>query len=245
MRALILLFAVACYGAFFVTFLYLVGWIGGFDAYLPTTVNKGLDAPPMVAVVIDLALIALFGLQHSVMARRGFKESWTKIVPAAAERSFYLLGTVAVLAVMFAYWHPVAGSLWTVENHTARMAIWALFGLGWVILFVSTWLLNHFELFGLQQAWYHFRGQDLPAPKMRTPVFYKLVRHPIYAGFFIAFWATPDMTYSHFIASIGFTAYIVIGIAYEEKDLLRVFGEEYADYRRRVGSFLPGIGKSS
>lgn len=245
MRALLMLFALACYFAFFATFLYLVGWIGGFDAYLPTTVNKGLEAAPMIAVLINLALIALFGIQHSVMARPGFKKSWTKIVPPAAERSFYLLSTVVMLAIIFTYWHPIEGSLWSVENPTARMAIWALFWIGWAILFIATWLLNHFELFGLQQAWYHFRGMELPAPKMRTPLFYKAVRHPIYTGFFIAFWATPDMTYGHLVASVGFTIYILIGIAYEEKDLLRVFGEEYAQYRRRVGGLLPGIGKGS
>jgi len=252
MRAIMLLFAVACYFAFFGTFLYLVGWvgdfqqlpfaIGGFDG-LPTTVDKGLSAAPGTALVIDVALIALFGIQHSVMARPGFKAGWTKIVPAPIERSVYVLATVVVLVVLFTYWHPIEGTVWSVENETARMAIWALFWLGWGILFIATWLLNHFELFGLQQAWYHMQGKEVPAHQMHTPLFYKYVRHPLYTGFFIAFWATPDMTYGHLLAAVGFTIYIMIGIAYEERDLLDLFGEQYAEYRKRVGAFIPGIGK--
>lgn len=243
-RISILIFAVACYFAFFASFLYLVGWIGAFD-FMPTSVDKGLLASPATAVIIDSALIALFGLQHSMMARPGFKAGWTRIIPAPAERSFYLLATVAVLTVMFAYWHPISGSVWSVQNETARMVIWALFWTGWAILFVATWLLNHFELFGLQQAWLNFKGKQASAPQMRTPMLYKMVRHPIYTGFFIAFWATPDMTYSHLLAAAGFTIYILIGIAHEEKDLLALFGEEYAAYRRRVGAFIPGIGKKT
>lgn len=241
-RAFMMVVALVCYAAFFASFLYLVGWVGGFD-FMPTHVDKGAVAAPITAIIIDAALIALFGIQHSVMARPGFKQGWTKIIPAPIERSIYCLATVAVLVVLFRFWHPIEGTVWMVENETGRMAIWALFWMGWGILFISTWLLNHFELFGLQQAWLNLTGRDAPPPEMRTPLFYKLVRHPLYTGFFIAFWATPHMTYSHFLAAIGFTIYILIGIAHEEKDLLAVFGEEYADYRRRVGSFIPGIGK--
>ena len=243
-RAVLMLAAVACYFTFFAAFLYLVGWVGAFD-FMPTSVDKGLSAAPLTAALIDIGLIALFGVQHSVMARRGFKRAWTRIIPPALERSFYLLATVAVLVIMFAFWHPIEGTVWSVENESARLAIWALFFIGWTILFISTWLLNHFELFGLQQAWLHMRRQDAAAPTMRTPLFYKAVRHPIYTGFFIAFWATPEMTCSHLLAAVGFTIYIVIGIAYEERDLLEVFGEEYAEYRKRVGAFIPGIGKKA
>ncbi|SMQ59759.1 Protein-S-isoprenylcysteine O-methyltransferase Ste14 [Altererythrobacter xiamenensis] len=243
-RAVVMLAAVACYFAFFAAFLYLVGWVGAFE-FMPTSVDDGLSAAPLTAALIDIGLIALFGVQHSVMARQGFKRAWTRIIPPALERSFYLLATVAVLAIMFAYWHPIEGTVWSVANETARLAIWALFFIGWGILFISTWLLNHFELFGLQQAWLHMRGQGAAAPTMRTPLFYKAVRHPLYTGFFIAFWATPDMTYSHLLAAVSFTIYIVIGIAYEERDLLDVFGEEYAEYRKRVGAFIPGIGKKA
>ena len=243
-RALIMLVAVACYGAFFASFVYLVGWVGGFD-FMPTHINKGMTAAPATAALINVGLIALFGIQHSVMARPGFKAAWTKIVPAASERSIYCLLTAVVLVLLFIYWHPIAGSVWSVTNETARLAIWAVFWIGWGILFIATWLLNHFELFGLQQAWLNLTGKQAASPEMRTPFFYKLVRHPIYTGFFIAFWATPDMTYSHLLAAAGFTIYIMIGISYEEKDLLETFGQQYADYRKRVGAFIPGIGKKA
>ena len=243
-RSLFMLVALSCYAVFFAAFLYLVGWIGAFD-FMPTTVDKGMSAATGTAVAIDIGLIVLFGLQHSVMARPGFKESWTKIVPPALERSVYLLATVVALYLLFIFWHPIEGVLWSVQNETVRLVIWALFFLGWGILFISTWLLNHFELFGLQQAWHYFRGKEAAPMKMRTPLFYKAVRHPIYTGFFIAFWATPDMTYSHLLAAVGFTVYIMVGIAYEERDLLAAFGEEYRNYQRTVGAFIPGIGKKS
>lgn len=241
-RALIMALALVCYAAFFASFVYLVGWIGAFD-FMPTSVDKGLTAEPLMAAAINIGLIALFGIQHSVMARPGFKAAWTKTVPAASERSLYCLATAIVLVVMYHFWHPIEGSLWTVSNETARMVIWGLFWLGWAILFIATWLLNHFELFGLQQAWFNMTGRETADPEMRTPLFYKLVRHPIYTGFFIAFWATPDMTYSHLLAAVGFTVYIMIGISYEERDLLDLFGDQYAEYRRKVGAFIPGVGK--
>lgn len=243
-RVLVMLGAVICYAAFFGSFVYLVGWVAAFD-FMPTSVDKGRVAAPAVAAAIDVGLIALFGLQHSVMARPGFKSAWTKIVPAASERSIYCLMTAAVLGVLFTFWHPIPGQVWSIQNETARLAIWTLFWTGWGILFVATWLLNHFELFGLQQAWFNLTGKQASLPQMRTPLFYKVVRHPIYTGFFIAFWATPEMTYGHLLASLGFTIYIMIGIAYEERDLLDLFGEQYAEYRRRVGAFIPGIGKGS
>lgn len=243
-RIIVMALALACYAAFFASFVYLIGWIGGFD-FMPTHVDKGPAATTPVAIAINLGLIALFGVQHSVMARRSFKAAWTKIVPAASERSLYCLATALVLVVMFHFWRPIEGSLWAVENETVRMAIFAVFWLGWGFLFIATWLLNHFELFGLQQAWHNMTGKTAAEPEMRTPLFYKLVRHPIYTGFVIAFWATPDMTYSHLLAAVGFTVYIVIGIAYEERDLLALFGDEYAEYSKRVGAFIPGIGKKS
>lgn len=244
MRALYLLVGLACYAAFFAAFLYLVGFVGGFD-FMPTSVDKGIASPVGTAVIVDVLLIALFGIQHSVMARPAFKKSWTKIVPAPIERSLYLLATVVVLAVMFTQWRPIDGVVWSVENETLQLVLWGLFFLGWTILFISTWLLNHFELFGLQQVWVGMRGQEMPPPKMRTPLFYKMVRHPLYTGFFIAFWATPFMTWGHLLLAVGFTAYIVIGISYEERDLLDTFGEEYAAYRRSVGAFIPGLGKKA
>lgn len=241
-RALVMLVAVACYAAFFASFVYLVGWVGAFD-FMPTTVDRGREASLGLALAINIGLIALFGVQHSVMARPRFKAAWTKIVPAASERSLYCLATAAALALLFVFWHPIEGSLWSIQGDAARSAIWVVFWIGWGILFIATWLLNHFELFGLQQAWFNMTGRQAAAPVMRTPLFYRMVRHPIYTGFFIAFWATPDMTFSHLLAAVGFTIYIMIGISYEERDLLDLFGKPYAEYRGRVGAFIPGIGK--
>lgn len=243
-RSLIMAIAVAIYFAFFGAFLYLVGFVGGFD-FMPTHIDKGLAASPAMAAVINVALIAAFGIQHSVMARPAFKARWTQIVPPALERSLYCLATVAVLLLLFAFWRPIAGTVWSIENEIGRMVMWTIFFAGWGILFISTWLLNHFELFGLQQAWQNMRGTEASPAKMRTPLFYKLVRHPIYTGFFLAFWATPTMTVGHLLFASGMTIYIMIGIAHEERDLVDVFGDEYLAYRKTVGAFIPGIGKKA
>ncbi|MGI8943500.1 MAG: methanethiol S-methyltransferase [Qipengyuania sp.] len=241
-RPLYLTIALLCYAAFFAAFLYLVGFVGGFD-FMPTHVDKGLDAPPVVAGLVNAGLIALFGIQHSVMARQGFKRVWSKIVPKPVERSVYCLATVLALVALFAFWHPLPGTVWAIENEIGRAAMWAAFWAGWGILFVSTWLLNHFELFGLQQAWLHLRGREAEPFRMRTPLFYKWVRHPLYTGFLIAFWATPVMTWGHLLLAGGFTIYILIGIAHEERDLIDLFGEEYVAYRRSVGTLIPGVGR--
>ncbi len=243
-RIIALPVALLCYAAFFVSFVYLVGFAAAFDP-LPIHVDKAIAGPAGVAVLVDLGLIALFGLQHSIMARPGFKEKWTRIIPAALERSVYCLATALVLLVLFSFWHTIDGSLWSVENPALRMAFWAVFFLGWGILFIATWLLNHFELFGLAQAWRHMRGIEAAPPEFRTPLFYKMVRHPIYLGFFLGLWATPDMTYSHALLAAGMTVYIMIGISYEERDLIAEFGDRYREYQRSVGSFLPWIGKKS
>jgi protein-S-isoprenylcysteine O-methyltransferase Ste14 len=241
-KPLTLLVSVACYLAFFVAFVYLIAFVAAFPP-LPTNVDKGLVASMPVAAVIDVALIALVGLQHSIMARAGFKAGWTKIVPAPLERSVFCLASALVLVAMFAMWHPIAGTIWHVVNPSGRIVLWALMFVGWGILFVTTFLLNHFELFGLQQAWFHFRGRTAPGPRFRTPLFYRWVRHPLYSGFLLAFWSTPDMTYGHALLAFGFSIYIFVGIAYEERDLIGHYGETYADYRRRVGTVIPGIGR--
>jgi len=241
-RSLALGTAVFCYAAFFASFVYLVGFVAGFDA-LPTHVDKGLTASPTIAAVIDVGLIALFGLQHSIMARPRFKAAWTGVVSPAIERSLYCLASALCLIALYAFWHPIAGTVWSVENPAGRMALWALFLLGWTILFVATWLISHFELFGLAQAWRHFRGAAAPDQPFRTPFLYRWVRHPIYSGFLLAFWSTPEMSYGHLLLAIGFSAYIFIGIAHEERDLIAQFGGHYSDYRKRVGMVVPGVGK--
>ena len=241
-RPLYLVVALVCYAAFFAAFVYLIGFVAGYPA-LPTHIDKGLAAPPAMAAVIDLALIALFGVQHSVMARPRFKARWTRIVPQPIERSVYCLAAALVLGVLYAFWHPIGGTVWDVSNPTGRTALWVLLGLGWAIVFVSTWLISHFELFGLAQVWRHWRGSTAPEVKLTTPALYRVVRHPLYSGFLLAFWATPTMSYGHLLLAAGMTAYVLIAIGYEERDLVGVFGDGYEDYRKRVGMLVPGVGK--
>lgn len=241
-RSFTLLAAGACYLAFFAAFVYLVGFVAGF-APMPTNVDKGLAAAPAVASAVDLGLIALFGLQHSIMARPAFKAGWTRVVPRPLERSVYCLGSALCLVALFAFWMPIEGTVWSVANPAARIALWALFFLGWGVLFIATHLINHWELFGLAQAWRHFKGTEAAPASFRTPLFYRWVRHPIYSGFLLAFWSTPHMTYGHLLLALGFSLYILIGIAFEERDLVGQFGETYVEYRRRVGMVIPGVGR--
>jgi len=221
-RLAYLLIATLCYLAFFFSFLYFVGFLAGYPD-LPTHVDKGIAASVPVAVIVDIALVALFGLQHSIMARPGFKAGWTKIVPAPIERSVYCLATAAVLVVLFAFWHELPQPVWHVENAAFRTVLWTLFGLA--------------------QAWSHFRGRELPQQKFRTPAFYKLVRHPIYLGFFVALWATPEMSLGHVILSSSMTIYLVIGATFEERDLVSHFGATYVEYQSRVSMIIPGLGR--
>lgn len=243
-RSIYLLVAAVCYFAFLSAFLYLVGFVGGLPA-LPTHVDKGLAAPPMTAALIDLGLIALFGLQHSVMARPGFKQAWTTIVPAPIERSLYCLASALALGILYAFWHPLEGVVWNITNPAAVAVLWTLFALGWTIVFISTWLINHFELFGLAQVWRNWRGSAAAAPKLRQPLFYRAVRHPIYSGFLLAFWSTPTMSAGHLLLAAGMTVYVLIGIRYEEADLVQHLGDDYVDYRKRVGMLVPGIGRKT
>jgi protein-S-isoprenylcysteine O-methyltransferase Ste14 len=243
-RAFYLLFGLLAYLIFFATFLYLVAFVGKCPA-IPFAIDRGPAAAWPVAAGIDLALIALFGLQHSVMARRGFKAAWTRIVPPPVERSIYVLFASLALIVLFVFWHPIPMPVWTATNPIAVYALWALFGLGWLIVLVSTFLLSHFELFGVHQVWAHAGGRPIPAPEFRTPLFYARVRHPLYSGFILAFWATPVMTAGHLLLAAGMTVYILIAIRHEERDLVWLFGTQYQDYRRRAGMLLPRFGRGS
>jgi methanethiol S-methyltransferase len=236
-RAITVLFALIAYAIFFATFLYLIAFVGNLP-WVPVTVDRGPDAPVAAALVMNLALIALFGVQHSVMARQGFKRAWTRLVPKPAERSVYVLAASAALILLFLFWKPIEGTLWRVEGAGAAI-LWALFGVGWLIVLLSTFLINHFELFGLQQAWLHARNREAAPPQFRQPSLYKLVRHPLYAGFFLAFWATPHMTYGHLLLSLGMSAYMLIAIRYEERDLVGLFGRDYESYRQQVGMLVP------
>ena len=241
-RSAYLLIAAICYSAFLLSFLYLVGFVAGWSV-LPTHVDKGMVAPPGMAALIDVGLIALFGVQHSVMARPGFKAAWTKIVPVPIERSIYCLASAVVLVILYAYWHPIAGDVWNVTQPVGRAILWGLFLAGWGIVFISTWLINHFELFGLAQVWRNWRGTVAAPPQLTKPFFYKLVRHPIYAGFILAFWATPTMSFGHLLLAAGMTVYVLIAIRYEERDLVAHYGPAYEEYRGQVGMLVPGIGR--
>lgn len=239
-RILYLLFAVVAYLIFFATFLYLIGFLADLPS-LPHTVNRAPADWGYTALAIDIALIAAFGIQHSVMARPAFKRTWTKIVPPSIERSVYVLVASLMLILLFVFWKPLPIPIWTVTSPSGVAVLWGIFGLGWAIVLLSTFLLNHFELFGLQQAW---AKPGLPAamPELRQPLLYRLVRHPLYSGFFIAFWATPAMTLGHLVLALGMSIYMLIGIRYEERDLVDVFGDNYVGYRKRVGMLIPRLG---
>jgi methanethiol S-methyltransferase len=237
-RAAYLLVGIVCYLIFFTTFLYLIAFVGDFP-FVPHTVNVGPETSLPIAVIVNLALIALFGLQHSVMARKGFKQAWTRIIPAPLERSVYVLFASVALLLLITLWRPIPGLVWQAEAPVLVYLLTGLFGLGWAIVLISTFLINHFELFGLSQVWTHARGAELAEPRFRTPLFYRAVRHPIYAGFIMAFWSTPTMTWGHLLLAAGMTVYVVIAIRHEERDLIGLYGDTYVEYRTRVGMLVP------
>jgi protein-S-isoprenylcysteine O-methyltransferase Ste14 len=237
----------ALYGAivylfFFVTFAYAIGFVGNLPL-LPKTIDSGAAAPLVETLVVDLALLGLFAVQHSVMARRGFKRWWTRVIPEAMERSTYVLAASAAIALLLWQWRPIADPvIWSVADPVGRMVLQMVFWLGWVVLLISTFLINHFELFGLRQVWANLRGREIPAQEFRTPGFYRHVRHPIYLGFVLGFWATPQMSAGHLLFAVACTGYILIGIWFEERDLVAQFGQRYLAYRQQVGMLLPKFG---
>ena len=229
-----IIYAVAVYFFFIGTFTYAIGFIG--NLVVPKSVDSGTAGSLMEAVAVDVALLAVFAIQHSVMARRGFKQAWTRIVPHAVERSTYVLFATLALALILWQWRPIPQPvIWRVEDPLAVTAVWTVFWLGWAVLLLATFLINHFELFGLQQV----IAASTREPQFRTPFLYRYVRHPIYLGFLLAFWAAPVMTAGHLLFAMGATGYILIGIALEERDLIRQFGDEYRRYRQQVGMLLP------
>jgi len=241
-RSLTMLFALAAYAIFFATFLCLIAFVGNI-AVIPRTVDIGPAAPVPSAVAIDVALIALFGLQHSIMARKGFKAWWTRVVPEPAERSVYVLMASAALIILMGFWRPINVMVWSITNPMGEAVLWALFALGWGIVLLSTFLLNHFELFGLQQAWLYMRGRQAEPHQLRQPMLYKWIAHPLYSGFFLAFWATPHMSYGHLLLAAGVSVYMLIAIRYEERDLTSYYGEDYTRYRSGVGMIFPRFGR--
>lgn len=217
---------------------YFVGFSGNLG--VPRSVDVGPAAPGLQALATDLLLLALFGLQHSLMARRAFKRWWAGIVPAAVERSTYVAATGLVLALLFVFWLPIQRPLlWQVTNPVGAALLWSLFGLGWLLVLASSFLINHFELFGLQQVFARLTGRALPEPRFETPLLYRWVRHPLYLGLLLSFWCMPTMTAGRLLFALGCSVYILIGIAFEERDLVQQFGERYAQYRQRVGMLWP------
>jgi protein-S-isoprenylcysteine O-methyltransferase Ste14 len=226
------------YSLFAATFLYAVGFIGGI--VVPKTIDSGGAGAPLASIIIDVALLAIFAVQHSLMARRSFKRWWTRVVPPAVERSTYVLAATLALALLMWQWRPIAEpAIWRVAGSAAVNAVWVLYWLGWSTLLVSTFLIDHFELFGLRQVLARLTGRSLPEPQFRTPLIYRYVRHPIYLGFLVAFWATPVMSAGHLLFAIACTGYIMIGIWFEERDLVAQYGERYRRYRTQVGMLLP------
>jgi methanethiol S-methyltransferase len=232
-----LLYGFASYTVFFVTILYAIGFVDGM--MVPKDIDTGTLAPWSEAALVNLALMSLFAIQHSVMARKPFKQWLTQYISPSIERSTYVLLASLVLLLLFWQWRPMPGVIWQIDHPQIAAAVTALSMLGWVIVFTSTFLINHFELFGVQQVVDNFAGRDATAPRFRTPFYYNFVRHPIYLGFIIAFWATPMMTVGHLLFAAVTTAYIFVGIFLEERDLVDLFGDDYRRYRDRVAMIVP------
>jgi len=241
-RVTAFLYGVACYAAFFATFLYSVGFLGNFG--VPKSIDSGAQMPLINALLIDAALLAAFALQHSIMARPWFKRAWTRLVPAVVERSTYVLFSSVALILLFWKWQPLGGVVWNLENPFARVALIGMFAFGWVTVLVATFLINHFDLFGLRQVWFHLRGESYRPLTFNTPGPYKVVRHPLYVGWLFVFWSAPTMTAAHLFFAVMTTAYILVAIQFEERDLVKVH-PEYDEYRRRVPMLVPGVAKKA
>lgn len=236
-KTLAFLFGVVSYLVFFATFLYSIGFVG--NVLVPKSIDSGEPGSLTTALLVNSGLLALFAIQHSVMARLKFKEWWTRIVPSAIERSIYVLLTSLLLILMYWQWQPMTSVIWSIQNEIAAYAVWGIYFLGWAVVLVSTFLINHFELFGLAQVYRYFSDAEFKHSEFRMPFLYGLVRHPIMLGFIIAFWAAPTMTAGRLLFAVATTAYILIALHFEEKDLVEMHGEEYQEYQQSVSMIIP------
>lgn len=236
-RSAYLLYSVVCYVLFLAVFLYAIGFVG--NLLVPKGIDDGPVEPLATALLIDVLLLSAFAVQHSLMARPFFKHWWTKYIRQPIERSTYVLASNLVLALLYWQWRPIPAAVWDLGTGPAAVILWAVFAVGWIIVLVSTFLLDHFELFGLRQPFEYFAGRPQSPPEFRTPLLYRLVRHPIMLGFVIAFWATPRMSWGHLLFAATTTVYILLAIRWEEVDLLAAFGPDYSEYKKNVPAILP------
>jgi len=233
-------YGVACYAIFFGTFLYAIGFVG--DLFVPKSIDSAPQGPLGQALLINTLLLGLFAVQHSVMARPAFKRWWTRFVPKPVERSTYVLFSSLALIALFVHWQPIGGVIWNVQDPVGQAVLYGLFAFGWGLVLVATFLINHFDLFGLRQVWLYLRGKEYRPLNFGTPALYKIVRHPLYVGWFFAFWATPTMTVAHLFFALLTTAYILIAIRFEERDLVTEHGARYSEYRKQVPMLIPRLG---
>jgi protein-S-isoprenylcysteine O-methyltransferase Ste14 len=236
-RIMTLLYGVFCYLVFFATFLYATAFLGDFA--VSRTIDSGVEGSTGTALAINAVLLALFALQHSIMARSWFKRAWTRIVPPAAERSTYVLFSSVALILLFWQWRPIGGVVWQVDNELGQMGIYLVYATGWILLLLATFMINHFDLFGLRQVYLNFLGQPYTGLPFRTPGMYRMVRHPIYFSWLCIFWATPRMTTAHLVFALATTGYILMAIPLEERDLIRAYGDAYRRYKQQVPGILP------